>query len=400
MIDTRFHSDDRRLLRASVEKCLSRAPREMRFPKPLLEAYHAYSGEMKARKVLPAAAICLCMFNLGILLDNRFAPGLIWQFISMRFFATTIPILLIIWLSGRMSNYALRDWVVALSLMWGGIMMNVVVGMRGATAAHLAFSIGLYLIVINIVFHLRPRVATTLSVIVCLTTFFFIWPRITQLDDQTVLAITFLIAATLITLIANFRHDATMRHLYLLILREQIRTQDMEQMNRELSTISYTDALTGIANRRSFDLEFQLACKSAREQQTMLALLLIDVDHFKLYNDSHGHPAGDACLQQVAAKIAEQIRRGRDIPARIGGEEFAVILHDIDLEGANLVAARIHAAMSAEWLHGVPPVTVSIGLAIMPAPSTVAVMEAADKALYKAKERGRSQTIATTALAA
>ncbi|MFC3968844.1 GGDEF domain-containing protein [Rhizobium lemnae] len=278
-------------------------------------------------------------------------------------------------------------------------MLNLLVEMRGATAAHLAFSIGLYLIVINIVFHLRPRVATTLSVGVCLTTVLMTWQRLVKFDDQTILAITFLIAATIITLLANFRHDATMRHLYLLILREQIRTQDMEQANQELSEISYTDALTGVSNRRRFDLEFELACQNAREQHGVLGLLLIDVDHFKRYNDTHGHPAGDACLKEVAARISEQTRREQDIIARIGGEEFAIILRDTSPEGADRVATRIHAAMQAQWPQSLPPVTVSIGLAIMAGPSASSIMQAADTALYEAKERGRNRTIAA-ALAA
>lgn len=399
MIDTRFQLDDSRHLRALADQSAAQTSGKLRFPKSLADAYYAYCAQLTARKTLPAATLCLALFNCGLLLDYKFAPDLIWQFASLRLFATTIPILFIVWLAGRMSNYRLRDWIVAASLIWGGVMLNVVVELRGSTAAHLAFSIGLYLIVINIVFPLRPRVATSLSVIVCLTTFFFIWPRIMRFDDPTILAITFVIAATLITLLANFRHDATMRQLYLLIVREQFRTQEMEQVNKELSTISHTDALTGIANRRSFDLEFELACKGAREQQSMVALLLIDVDHFKRYNDSYGHPTGDACLRQVAARITDQIRRDKDITARIGGEEFAVILSNVSPEGANLVASRIHAAMAAEWPLDVPGVTVSIGLAIMPASSTGEIMQAADKALYEAKERGRSRTI-TTAWAA
>lgn len=399
MIDTRFQSDERTRLRILLDAALIQAPREIRFPRELSAAYDAYSAGMKSRRSLHSTAVCLCLFNLGLILDHKFAPGLIWQFASIRLLATTLPILLVVWLSGKITNYSLRDWVVAASLAWGGIMMNVLVDLRGATPAHLAFSVGLYLVVINIVFHLRPAAATMLSVIVCLTSAIFGWPKITKFDDPTILALLFLVAATLITLLANFRHDATMRHLYLLILREQIRTKDMEQANEELSTISYTDALTGIANRRRFDYEFELACKIAGEQQAMLALLLIDVDHFKRYNDTYGHPAGDACLRLVAMKISEQIRREQDIPARIGGEEFAIILRDTSPEGADRVAARIHAAMSTDWPQDVPPVTVSIGLAIMPASASHAIMQAADAALYEAKDRGRNRTI-STALAA
>ncbi|WP_137137087.1 sensor domain-containing diguanylate cyclase [Rhizobium sp. FKY42] len=399
MIDTRFLSDDKRPLRTLVDEALAHAPRKMLFPKELSDSYGAYSAEIKTRKALPAAAICLALFNFGLILDYKFAPHLIWQFLGIRFLASTLPILFVVWISGRFLSHTVRDWVIAAGLVWGAVMLNALVAMRGATAAHLAFSVGLYLIVINIVFHLAPRVATTLSCIVCLTTVLLAWNRLVVMDDQTILALTFLIAAAIITLVANFRHDATMRHLYLLILREQIRTQDMEQANQELSAISYTDALTGVSNRRRFDIEFELACQNAREQKGVLGLLLIDVDHFKRYNDTHGHPAGDACLKQVAARISDQIRREQDVIARIGGEEFAIILRETSVAGADRVASRIHTALRAEWPQGLPPVTVSIGLAIMTGSSTSTIMQAADTALYEAKERGRNRTI-TTALAA
>ena len=399
MIDTRFQGNNTRNLRNELEEALALAPGKIRFRPALRRAYYAYSAEMKSRKTLPAAAFCLGLFNFGLLLDYRFAPQLIWQFAALRLCATTAPILLVVWFASRLKNHGMRDWLTASGLIWGGIMLNILVGMRGATAAHLAFTIGLYLIVINIVFHLRPRVATSLSSLVCITTVFFIWRRVTVFDDQTVLALTFVIAATIITLLANFRHDAMMRYLYLLILREQMRAEDMEEANQELSAISYTDALTGVSNRRRFDLEFELACGTPSDLHSKIALLLIDVDHFKRYNDTHGHPAGDACLQQVAAKISDQVRRDQDVLARIGGEEFAIILRDATPEAAERVAQRIHAAMNTDWPQGVPAVTVSIGVAVMQASSSRAVMKAADEALYEAKERGRNRTI-TTAMAA
>ncbi|MDP1534855.1 MAG: GGDEF domain-containing protein, partial [Rubrivivax sp.] len=135
-----------------------------------------------------------------------------------------------------------------------------------------------------------------------------------------------------------------------------------------------------------------------------LALLMIDVDHFKRFNDAHGHPAGDECLRRVAAALAGCARRPSDLVARVGGEEFAILLPHAGADEALAMAQHSLQAVDAEAIaHGDSPlaahVTLSIGLATLPlagvAPGdeSAALLEAADAALYRAKEGGRHRVV-------
>jgi diguanylate cyclase (GGDEF)-like protein len=173
-------------------------------------------------------------------------------------------------------------------------------------------------------------------------------------------------------------------------------SQERERLNRELENIARRDALTGLANRRCFDetlvREWERSQRAARE----LALLFIDVDHFKRYNDTYGHSAGDACLAEVAGAIARSLGRPADLASRYGGEEFVVLLPDTDVAGAREVAERIREDVDALRLaHAASPtadhVTVSIGLtACIPRTGLAqALVDAADSALYAAKHAGR-----------
>jgi len=164
---------------------------------------------------------------------------------------------------------------------------------------------------------------------------------------------------------------------------------------------SYVDGLTGIANRRYFDVALDRELRRAQRAKGELSLLLIDIDSFKAYNDHFGHQQGDACLSTVAQALAEKLKRPADVAARYGGEEFAAILPDTSLEQARLHANTIREhvagltlphAPSAHW----PMVTLSIGVASFDRErlhEVPALIEAADKALYAAKRGGRNRVV-------
>jgi diguanylate cyclase (GGDEF)-like protein len=174
----------------------------------------------------------------------------------------------------------------------------------------------------------------------------------------------------------------------------------LAQLNDELSTMSYTDALTGLANRRRFDDKLADETARALRHGLPLALLVVDVDHFKRYNDCHGHPAGDACLQRIAALLRGCAGRGSDVVARIGGEEFALLLPHQTAADGRAVALRVHSRLAAAQIeHGDSPVgphvTVSIGLADLDGAGRIdaaTLLAAADAALYRAKQRGRNRS--------
>ena len=178
----------------------------------------------------------------------------------------------------------------------------------------------------------------------------------------------------------------------LFLAREIGRRASAEDKLEELAT---TDALTGLKNRRKFDTTIDLEWRRAARQKTPLALLMIDADHFKTYNDTFGHQAGDEVLVGIAICITDAVRRAGDCVARYGGEEFAVLLPGLSSVEALGVAEMIR--LNVQQWSGDPPITtVSIGIAsLTPAAGTdwTGLVNAADKALYAAKADGRNCSV-------
>ncbi|WP_323117945.1 GGDEF domain-containing protein [Burkholderia alba] len=170
-----------------------------------------------------------------------------------------------------------------------------------------------------------------------------------------------------------------------------------------LARLAGTDSLTGLHNRRALDETLEREWRRAVRGGRPLAILFVDIDHFKRYNDAYGHQVGDEVLTRVARCIAGQASRAGDAVARYGGEEFVVVLPDTDPNGARVVAERIRLAVRllaiAHEQSEVGFVTVSIGVAVwephdgVAAPEVAAVVEAADQALYQAKASGRNRVV-------
>jgi diguanylate cyclase (GGDEF)-like protein len=179
------------------------------------------------------------------------------------------------------------------------------------------------------------------------------------------------------------------------------RTEELETANQRLTALSYQDPLTGIANRRRLLSRIESELRRAIDEQKPIALLIIDVDHFKAYNDSYGHLAGDVALKAVAWALQQPLRQS-DLLARFGGEEFACLLTDTEPEQAHSIAERMRAAVAGLGTgetHGLAaPVTISVGLVSGTAsPGMVAddLLRPADEALYRAKHEGRNRVWAT-----
>jgi diguanylate cyclase (GGDEF)-like protein len=178
----------------------------------------------------------------------------------------------------------------------------------------------------------------------------------------------------------------------LFLAREIGRRAQAEERLEELAT---TDALTGLRNRRKFDAEIDLEWRRAARNGTPVALLMLDADHFKSYNDTYGHQAGDQVLVGIAICISDAVRRAGDCPARFGGEEFAVLLPGLSNVEAFRLAETIRLKVE-HWSEDPSVTTVSIGIASMiPAESLdwSDLIEAADRALYAAKANGRNQSV-------
>ena len=194
-------------------------------------------------------------------------------------------------------------------------------------------------------------------------------------------------------LLESMLHAVGTAFLLLSMVRERVELRTSGQ----LRALAMQDGLTGIGNRRRFDEELAVAVRTARHRREPLSLLLVDVDHFKSFNDAFGHPEGDACLRAIAGTVARFARRPGSLAARYGGEEFALLLPGVGLLDAERAAEALRIAVTDLGVaHYAPPgvVTVSIGAAALyPAwdQDTAAVLvQTADQALYDAKAGGRN----------
>ena len=177
--------------------------------------------------------------------------------------------------------------------------------------------------------------------------------------------------------------------------------RELHEARDRLEQMVLTDALTDTANRRRFDEALVLEWSRATRNRHPLALLLVDIDYFKMLNDRYGHPGGDRCLVSVARVLQSALPHSGDLLARYGGEEFAAILPSTDEAGARLVALTMQEAVRMlnirnETSTG-PFMTVSVGIAVFEPPqgAPADIIEAADRALYRAKQRGRNRIEAT-----
>jgi len=185
----------------------------------------------------------------------------------------------------------------------------------------------------------------------------------------------------------------------------KVSQKDISSLKRDLDTArreTMLDALTKIANRKSFDQRLKQEFDSFEQSGNNFCLLMMDIDHFKAFNDNYGHQTGDQVLRLVAVTLKSNIK-GRDHAARYGGEEFAAILPDTDLRGARLIAEKIRKAVHAKELlkrstnQKLGRITISIGAAQVHKDESIhQLIERADECLYTAKREGRNQVVCET----
>lgn len=217
------------------------------------------------------------------------------------------------------------------------------------------------------------------------------WWRATRQECMIVGAMLVVINAFGFWLIAQLRSGQRLQSALLAAQRA------LEHHNLELDRQAHTDALTELRNRRHLDEQLAIELARAMRSRTPVALIMLDVDHFKRYNDEYGHAAGDDCLRMIGAALRQTVSRAGDVVARFGGEEFAVLLPDTTLEGARRVAEALRAAIVAQQLpHRCNPgavVTISLGVAALVPDHAGAgrtLIETADGGLYAAKAAGRN----------
>lgn len=166
---------------------------------------------------------------------------------------------------------------------------------------------------------------------------------------------------------------------------------DLLQLNKKLKKQANTDQLTGIPNRRLFEIKLAEQVERSQQEEVSFSILMIDIDHFKYVNDRYGHPTGDNVLLNIAQLMQERVPV-ESIVSRYGGEEFVILLADTNEKDALNLAININQLVEQSKCHPTHPVTVSIGVAIfVEGDSAISIMKKADKALYHSKNNGRNQ---------
>lgn len=290
------------------------------------------------------------------------------------------------------------------ALIISGVVIVLCAESRAPTAASHAIIIGLVPMFTGMV--ARLRFWYTVATVIISTSGFLLFIRPHTPTDALLLSDTtgLLIGMLLFTLVACYNTEHRERHAYLLARLEERQRRALELTNQHLRELSMLDPLTGINNRRQFDLEFEVAWAQALSLQRTIALLMFDVDYFKRYNDRYGHPEGDNCLRRIAAALRDAARAVHGIPARLGGEEFALLLPLRGAEETEQVADALCATIRILAIaHADSPisniVTVSVGYAVcLPDPELdrQTLIAAADAALYRAKVGGRNRIAGDT----
>jgi diguanylate cyclase (GGDEF)-like protein len=235
----------------------------------------------------------------------------------------------------------------------------------------------------------RPRWTAALVGISWLALGFSVLSYPGRLSAADLVAVTiYLGTASIIAMLAHLRRYALNDRELLTRVRLEREQQRTGVLLAQLERLSHEDPLTGLANRRRWDAELVSVCAAARRRNSVVAVVLLDIDHFKRINDRHGHPGGDEALRVVAGLLSDRVRSG-DLVARLGGDEFAVLLPDADLDRAIELAERLRAEAAALVPAGFGSDEVSLSLGVAsaagPAAYPLELMSRADQQLYRAK---------------
>ena len=289
----------------------------------------------------------------------------------------------------------------AIAAMLSSVVVTTLLGIQvgGQIGDRYIMAAGLLAFTINLVAPLRLRHAALFSLSsALLLPLLVLWASGAGQAAQSVDLVAFLSAMILVTFAIAYRRELANKRAFLLGLRDRLLGEQLRLANARLEHLSNTDALTGLPNRRYFTAALDRAWQASLASGSWLGVMMVDVDHFKLFNDALGHAAGDECLKRIAATIRAQVDGEGDIVARYGGEEFVVVLPgrstgDSLAFGEKLRLSVQDLALNNPGLAAGTLVTVSIGIAAA-IPQTGSTPElllrCADRALYSAKADGRN----------
>lgn len=392
-----FHDSE---VEDQICECLEKGIRLHIFPEKLEKMYRDHYRDTRIKRFIWFGLIGVIFYNLFLIGDKAMLPDIFFEAFITRVFIVSPLIILTIacFFIKRIARHAdfLAGGIILLASV--SIMYFLMIS-NSPNVNNYHTGIIILLVVANIVIRLRFRYAVFYTVLI-----FFLFaltvnniPLMNKATVDNSIMVLFTIAC--FTLIGNYQIENENRFTYLNTLLRRINAAKLQESNEKLKNMAVTDGLTGLTNRRHFDIalanEWKVCCRSKK----MLSLIFIDIDFFKNYNDNYGHLNGDDCLKGVAALLCMNIKRPRDVVARYGGEEFVILLPETDSDGTMQLAEQMRKSieelsMIHEFSDILDVVTISLGAAtLLPTQKRnfSDLIKFADIALYEAKNQGRNR---------
>jgi diguanylate cyclase (GGDEF)-like protein len=381
----------------AIQALLKSRRNALRFPPSLEAAFQDSKNKSRTHIARLISLWLLLVYNLFVPLDFIVDPKTAWISAGFHFGMVTPYLLAIFYIFRRPVGHVLRNTLGSIIMVLITIHLMTISLLNNADiAGQYQYWLILPVLCPGILQRLDFRFAAistgVISLCFVIGAAFMATTGIAKFSS-----IVILLTAATCALIANYIIESGSRLNYLLRLQAQFQLDASEQeANR--------DPLTGLANRRHYDEHVASIWAATATAPRPVAAVMVDIDHFKKYNDHYGHSAGDLCLQRVAGLLAAELRNADDLAVRFGGEEFVLLLPDCSLAGAVRVAERVrHAILSLTIPHEAQGrgaiVTASFGVqaGTTATHSPQALIKAADAALYAAKREGRNQVLSLAA---
>ena len=390
------------LVISEIERLSIHGYQKLRLPEPLDTGFEHATATQRTARLWIEGLIAIALFNIYIITDYFIQGGSSWLPLQIRLCIVT-PIALIVNASMRWNpNKIYRETLIAVVGCGIGLLhLYVQSNKDAASSAYAQVGLIVAVIFVNVVMRLQFPYALTTSAVLLSADFLFIYQDHFLQSSEKLLGAMLAVCAIVMTVVANYSVGREERLGYLIRLRSEMQSRELSFANEKLQKISSVDSLTGLANRHSYELEFRRLWREAASNGTSLSAIVIDIDHFKMVNDTRGHLYGDRMLVRIASLLLQGLRGKDDFAARFGGEEFVVLLPSATQEGAMKVAERIRklvevAGSPALQETGVQPPMSSVSAGVASCWPTEAynredLLDAADKALYEAKRSGRNR---------
>ena len=392
---------------AMIDGLLQRGFPGMVFPRELEREFQHAGLEARRGHIVKSGFIALLVFNVFLVADYLMLPDVFGLALTLRLLVFS-PIALLFLLTFQTGRVRWLYQVTPLGLeaiaMISGLAAAVVLAFI-LSSSHSPLSylyhIGFMVVITygNIVQRLRFWYAVTFSLVLLVLHVAGVWALPSFPERMVLPLVSMVLASAAFTLTANYALENDERRRFLLTERERGLIRSLTQTQVRLRELSRVDELTGLYNRRHFEAAMHQLWQRASFGGTAMAILMIDVDHFKKFNDHYGHPAGDACLRQVGQILKQTLSGQGVIVARYGGEEFIAAIPHLDEAATLALAEQVradveHAQIQHERSTTSTVVTTSLGLAWCEARPEMKVehlLALADGALYDAKHQGRNR---------